>query len=101
MYSWYYITQAKFHAGGGDWDFWNQKFAREIIRNQNEDGSWTSAGSNLKENSHGTETNHGPVYATTLAALTLQVYYRFLPSYKPIEVEEEQKPSDDVVIEII
>jgi hypothetical protein len=101
MYSWYYITQAKFHAGGGDWDAWNQKFAREIIRSQNEDGSWTSAGVNLKDDSHGKETNHGPVYATTLAALTLQVYYRFLPSYKPIEVEEEQKPSGDVVIEII
>ncbi len=25
------------------------------------------------------------VYAITLAALTLQVYYRFLPTYKPIE----------------
>jgi len=100
MYSWYYITQAKFHAGGGDWDSWNMKFAREIIRNQNEDGSWTSAGKNL-EGGHGNETNHGLVYSTTLAALTLQVYYRFLPSYKPIEVEEEQKPTGDVVIEII
>jgi hypothetical protein len=33
--------------------------------------------------------NLGPVYATTLAALSLQVYYRFLPTYKPIEVKEE------------
>jgi len=102
MYSWYYITQAKFHAGGGDWDAWNQKFAREIIRSQNEDGSWTSAGNNLKEDSHGKEINYGPVYATTLAALTLQVYYRFLPSYKPVEAEEEKAPAvKDVVIEII
>lgn len=101
MYSWYYITQAKFHAGGNDWDLWNAKFAREIIRNQNEDGSWTSAGQNLPENDHGREVNYGQVYATTLAALTLQVYYRFLPTYKPVEVEEEQKPTKDVVIEVI
>ncbi|HMO03214.1 MAG TPA: terpene cyclase/mutase family protein [Kiritimatiellia bacterium] len=101
MYSWYYITQAKFHAGGGDWDQWNMKFAREIIRNQNDDGSWTSAGQNIEGDGHGKEVNHGPVYATTLAALTLQVYYRFLPTYKPVEVEEDKGPSKDVVIEII
>jgi len=101
MYTWYYITQAKFHAGGNDWDVWNQRFAREIMRNQNEDGSWKSAGENLGENDHGKEVNHGLVYSTTLAALTLQVYYRFLPSYRPIEVEEEKKPTSDVVIEII
>jgi Prenyltransferase and squalene oxidase repeat len=101
MYSWYYITQAKFHAGGGDWDLWNQKFAREIIRNQNDDGSWTTAGKNMDEKNHGNELSYGNVYSTTLAALTLQVYYRFLPSYKPIEDKEELKPSDDVVIEII
>jgi hypothetical protein len=101
MYSWYYITQAKFHAGGGDWESWNQKFAREIVRNQNEDGSWTSAGQYLAEDDHGKEVNHGQVYSTTLAALTLQVYYRFLPSYKPVEIEEEVKSKDDVVIEIM
>ena len=43
-----------------------------------------------------------PVYATTLAALTLQVYYRFLPTYKPIETETiDQKSESDVSIEIL
>lgn len=102
MYAWYYITQAKFHSGGQDWSTWNSKFAPELTKNQNEDGSWTSAGANLKEGGHGQETNLGPVYSTTLAALTLQVYYRFLPTYKPIAVEGgEEKPKDDVSIEII
>lgn len=101
MYAWYYITQAKFHSGGQDWTLWNSKFAPEIAKNQNEDGSWTSAGANLKEGGHGQETNLGPVYSTTLAALTLQVYYRFLPTYKPIEHEEEKKTTDDVSVEII
>ena len=101
MYAWYYITQAKFHSGGQDWSAWNNQFAPELTKNQNEDGSWTSAGVNLVGAGHGTETSHGPVYSTTLAALTLQVYYRFLPTYKPIEVKEEVKPKDDVGIEII
>lgn len=97
MYSWYYITQAKFHSGGADWNEWNQKFARELTRNQNEDGSWTAPSMPGETG----EKNHGPVYATTLAALTLQVYYRFLPSYKPIEEEQEKPAEKDVTIEII
>lgn len=101
MYAWYYITQAKFQAGGGDWDAWNPKFALEIMKNQRDDGSWISAGENLEGESHGKETNYGPVYSTTLAALTLQVYYRFLPTYKPVEAEPEPEKSGDIKIEII
>ena len=101
MYAWYYVTQAKFHSGGQDWTQWNNKFAPELTKNQAEDGHWDSAGVNLKQGAHGTETSHGPVYATTLAALTLQVYYRFLPTYKAIEVKEEEKTKDEVSVEII
>lgn len=102
MYAWYYITQSKFHSGGPGWNAWNDQFARELTKNQNEDGSWTSAGQYLKEDDHGREVGTGPVYATTLAALTLQVYYRFLPTYKPIAVEsEEDQNQDDVSIQII
>ena len=43
-----------------------------------------------------------PVYATTLAALTLQVYYRFLPTYQPIDTTPvDQKSDSDVKIEIM
>ncbi len=101
MYAWYYITQTKFHKGGATWNEWNAKFAPQFIRSQNPDGSWNSPGLSLKEGSSGRENMH-PVYATTLAALTLQVYYRFLPTYKPIEVEKiDQKSADDVQIEIL
>jgi hypothetical protein len=101
MYAWYYITQAKFHQGGQTWSGWNSKFARVYVKNQNEDGSWTSAGANLTGDS-GKEINLGPVYSTTLAALTLQVYYRFLPTYKPIAVEPvTQIDTNDVMVEIL
>lgn len=100
MYSWYYTTQAKFHEGGNDWSAWNNMVAPELAKNQNEDGSWTAAVNPKSGKSE--ESSRGPVYSTTLAALTLQVYYRFLPTYKPIAVEGgEEKPKDDVSIEII
>ncbi len=99
LYAWYYITQCKFHQGGQTWAGWNAKFARAYVSNQNEDGSWTSPGAKLKE---GGEVHLGPVYSTTLAALTLQVYYRFLPTYKPIAVEPvSQTDTNDVVIQIL
>jgi len=100
MYAWYYISQAKFHQGGAHWTSWNNQFAPQFIRNQNKDGSWTSAGVAMKKGKSGREDMH-PVYATTLAALTLQVYYRFLPTYKPIETKQiDQTSDDDVKIEI-
>jgi hypothetical protein len=101
MYAWYYVTQAKFHQGGQAWANWNSRFARAYVKNQNDDGSWTSAGQNLSSQS-GKEVHLGPVYSTTLAALTLQVYYRFLPTYKPIAVEPvTHTEADDVAVEIL
>jgi hypothetical protein len=79
-YAWYYLTQTRFHQGGPTWDTWNRQFANAICRMQNPDGSWCPAPDSQ-------ESMFGPVYFTTLAALQLQVYYRFLPSYKPVEIE--------------
>ena len=106
MYAWYYISQTKFHQDGANWSNWNNQFAPQFIRAQqvSEDkkvGFWTSAGLTLKKGTTGREDMH-PVYATTLAALTLQVYYRFLPTYQPIETKAiDQKSDDDVKIEIL
>ena len=110
MYGWYYISQAKFHQGGQAWASWNNQFAPQFIKNQRRsddpkiDGSWVSAGLNIPGNG-GDREDWGtapPVYATTLAALTLTVYYRFLPTYKPIETEKiDQTSSTDVEIEIL
>lgn len=101
MYAWYYVSQTKFHQGGGSWKSWNNQFAPQFIRNQNPDGSWTSAGLARKAGTAGRENLH-PVYATTLAALTLQVYHRFLPTYAPIETQvAEPAPTDDAQILVL
>lgn len=101
MYAWYYITQAKFQAGQGTWNTWNAKFAPEFTKNQAEDGHWESPKGKDGESE---ETKQGPVYSTCLAALTLQVYYRFLPTYREVkstETEEGVDTKSDVKVEVI
>lgn len=111
MYAWYYIAQAKFHQGGDTWNRWNAEFAPQFIRaqwiqdpeNKALYGSWISAGiNNHGSQFDGHEDNYGRIYATTFAALTLQVYYRHLPTYQPIKpIEEEESDDDDVAIKIL
>ncbi len=95
-YGWYYLTQARFHQGGRTWASWNRQFAPVLCRMQNEDGSWCPAPKSA-------EAMFGPVYCTTLATLQLEVYYRFLPTYQPIEIDEgpgleELEGDEDIVI---
>ncbi len=94
VYNWYYCTQALFHTGGRAWDRWNREFSASYLQAQNADGSWTPM--------IGREVPYGPVYGTCFAALTLMVYYRFLPTYEPIKIEEAptQNATDDVMIEV-
>ena len=92
LYYWYYLTQMKFHHGGRTWRSWNDKFAREYVKNQNADGSWTSP--HEAGGGHG-EATIGPVFTTALSALTLQVYYRHLPTYQQIEVRQEVDITED------
>jgi len=104
MYRWYYYTQIKFQHGGGTWSDWNNQFAPQYVRNQNEDGSWTSPSGKLGAGG-GSEVNYGPAYSTTLAALALQVYYRLLPTFAVQDKQEPAEPatpeeSGDIVIEI-
>jgi len=80
MYIWFYQTQAKFHHGGGVWTNWNNQFAPAYVNSQQDDGHWRSPG-----NEHQV---HGPAYTTALGALTLQVYYRFLPTFQIDAVRE-------------
>ena len=67
---------ASFHAGGPQWEAWNQHLQGAILPLQHRsggplDGSWDP---DRIWGGHG-----GRVYATALAALTLEVYYRYRP----------------------
>ena len=84
----YYAAQAVFHQTGGVgpvWGQWNEK-VRELLIEQQETrghqrGSWWVEG---PHNERG-----GRLYATALATMTLEVYYRYLPLYQADAVAAE------------
>jgi hypothetical protein len=80
-YNWYYTTQARYQTGGKLWDDWNKAILPMLVKNQMADGHW------LANSTHGS----CPVYDTTLCCLTLEVYYRYLPTMVRSE-EVARKP---------
>ena len=71
LYYHYYHAQAMMNNGGREWDDYNNLFRDKLIKAQNKDGTWTQGG-----------IKHGPInthMSTCMAALMLEVYYRFLP----------------------
>lgn len=79
LYGWYYATQVMFQQGGTEWKAWNRKFQKELTENQNKEGYWEYPGSFHDGN---LDPLTKKIYATTLCALQLTVYYRYLPSSK-------------------
>ena len=90
LYQWYYQTQAMFqgfNGKGGGWKKWNKMFTRELIKKQKSDGRWESPAFEHggAGKGHGEASFKGldqPVYATSLCCLMLEVYYRYLPTFK-------------------
>jgi len=80
MYYYYYATQVMHHLGGQLWTDWNEKMRDSLVRSQDKSnnralhGSWDPTG-----DSHGGV--GGRLMYTSLALLTLEVYYRHLPLY--------------------
>lgn len=96
VYGWYYQVQAFFqdYAGkGGEWKKWNKMFTGELIKAQKTDGHWETplvdAGSKDSHTEAMFKGIDGPVYATTLCCLMLEVYYRYLPTFKVAEARED------------
>jgi hypothetical protein len=78
LYYWYYGTLALHQLGGDAWEEWNRHIRTTLVSAQRTDGPY--------EGSWDTRTRWGTsggrVYTTALAALTLEVYYRYLPFYE-------------------
>ena len=91
-YAWYYATLASFHAGGPQWEAWNRQLQAALLPLQRRessglDGSWDP---DPVWGGHG-----GRVYSTAMAAMTLEVYYRYLPMHRqnlPIAGVPSQPP---------
>jgi hypothetical protein len=103
MYHWYYETQVMFHAGQTYWKKWNEKMAPMLIKNQKEDGHWECPPGlkpDPKTGKIGNPGNYDHWYTTSLCCLSLQVYYRYLPTYKmPKGIAKEEKTALDALDE--
>ena len=79
MYFNYYATIALHHYGGTEWEQWNTTMRDQLVATQVMDGP--AAGSWQVTDPHGG--SGGQIYQTCLSVLTLEVYYRYLPLYRP------------------
>jgi hypothetical protein len=82
IYYWYYATLVMHNMSGKEWDTWNRQMRRVLVQTQVRQGcasgswdpdhpapdAWGMAG--------------GRLMLTALSALTLEVYYRYLPLFK-------------------
>jgi len=80
IYYWYYATQVMHNMGGTDWDAWNGKMRDLLVRTQARNidqcanGSWAP-----EKDVWGMRGSR--VMTTSLSALTLEIYYRYLPLF--------------------
>ena len=73
-YGLYYYAQGMYQQGGDYEDVARGLLAREMMPQQDRDGSWRSKS--------GKENEVGRIYTTSLAVMTLAVNYHYLPIYQ-------------------
>ncbi len=104
LYGWYYATQAYFHAGQVSWTRWHRAYEGELIRRQVVVAGAAAGGRDVGywDSPHERE-RYGRVYSTTLCTLMLEVFYRHLATFKPVEVNSPSPewPDDDAEIDIV
>ena len=100
LYAWYYATQACFNRGGDHWKVWNKRFEPVLLKNQKKDGHWTFRDGQKKGHVGGMEEIGTKVYATTLCALMLTVYYRYLPGNKIKSTKVADKDQEGINLKI-
>ncbi len=92
IYYWYYATQAMHNMSGPEWDAWNRAMRRVLVETQTKEGcaagSWSP---DLVSGRGHVADAGGRLMATSLAALSLEVYYRHLPLYKIGQTETAQR----------
>jgi len=82
LYYYYYATQVMHHYGGIPWQKWNHWMRDYLVKKQSRQGS--EAGSWILDGPHDTA---GRLYCTSMAAMTLEIYYRYVPIYSEEAVE--------------
>lgn len=81
----YYATQVMFHWAGPQWDAWNRKMRDFLIAAQDRAGhaagSWYFEPKATDTVGRISSAAGGRLYATAMATMILEVYYRYTPLY--------------------
>lgn len=108
LYGWYYMTQALFQGysgSGSTWRKWNNEFTKVLMKEQEREGYWRcpydkyppkgspghaetctpGVDANTKQPTKPLFTElDSQIWATTMCCLMLEVYYRYLPTFKVV-----------------
>jgi hypothetical protein len=91
FYYWYYGTLAMYQHGGARWASWNERIRDRVVNLQrasgHQAGSWDP-----DDSMYGAR--GGRIYCTALAALTLEVYYRYLRLYDTPSLPAAGQPAE-------
>jgi len=93
MYYNYYASMVMYQNDGPKgqlWKAWDEKMRSHLLSTQVKHGK--EAGSWHFDGGHGDQ--GGRVYNTALAAMTLEVYYRYLPVYQQANVNVDNFPTE-------
>ena len=103
LYRTYYQTQVHFQMNRerkSAWSAWDKLFTAAVLREQQADGHWETPAAQYGKTGEGHGEQmfkgiDGPVYATTLSCLMLEVYYRYLKSFDIVAAKADTAAEDD------
>ena len=84
LYYWFPATVTMHNVSGTDWEAWHRQVRRVLVETQDRDFNSCANGSWAPQKDLWGQRG-GRLMTTSLAALTLEVHYRYLPLYKANE----------------
>ncbi|MGW8257644.1 MAG: prenyltransferase/squalene oxidase repeat-containing protein [Thermoguttaceae bacterium] len=95
-YYWYYATLVMHNFGHAEWDLWNRKMRWILIKSQEKKGCATGSWNPMEPAADAWGEQGGRLMVTAFNALTLEVYYRYLPLFRTDSLVPEQpkKPKE-------
>lgn len=85
LYYWYYGTQVMHHYGGPSWDRWNRAVRQLLVESQRTSGKYPGS---WEPDDYEWGAQGERIFVTSLAVCTLEVYYRHLPLFAALDLDE-------------
>ncbi len=82
LYYWYYATQVLHNQPGPEWDVWNRRVRDLLVESQQREGCAAGSWDPRLPAPDPWGAQGGRLMMTSLATLTLEVYFRYIPLYK-------------------